>query len=73
MKSKIRIDNLQAKVKNTEGIRDLSSREITSVIGGGGELLTRSRFRFEAPQRVQQRPILEITGLSVEHVPANRK
>lgn len=35
------------------------------------ELLTGARFVFEATNRVQQRPILEITGMSVECPPAD--
>lgn len=38
---------------------------------GADELLTGSRFYFEADGKVQQRAILEITGLSVECPPAN--
>lgn len=37
----------------------------------GDELLTVARFAFAADNRVQERAILEITGLSVECPPAN--
>ena len=40
-------------------------------VAGGSELLTVARFSFAADNRVQQRAILEITGLSVECPPAN--
>ena len=39
---------------------------------GGNELLTDSRFYFEAQDRVSERPILEITGLTIECPPADQ-
>lgn len=42
-----------------------------TTAGAADELLTGSRFYFEAAGKVQERAILEITGLKVECPPAN--
>ena len=48
MKSKVRINNLQAEARNTEGIRDLLNTESNSVIGGNQNLrqATPTRQKF---------------------------
>ena len=74
MKSKIKIESLQADTNSVEGIQDLSKQQTIQIVGGASfegfqisnELLTGSRFYFEADNRVTERAILEITGLSVE-------
>lgn len=43
---------------------------LNSATGGYAELLTSCKFYFEAPGRVEQIPILEISGMSVECPPA---
>ena len=68
MQSKIKITPLQLSTEKTGKIRDLSDSETTGVVGSSEaskELLAGSRFYFEAQDRVRQRLILEISGLSV--------
>ena len=72
MKSKIRIDHLQAEAENTEGIRDLFNREKISVYGGSQSTGTRCFTiissegevggicispMFTASRRERQRPV----------------
>lgn len=72
MNSKLKINDLQIEAKNTVEIRDLSTQETAQIFGGAGEgfeglqvaneLLTGSKFSFQASGRITQRAILEITG-----------